>query len=282
MRPVLPLAALLALLAAGCRGGAPERLSDPAAIADRVAERARADFEGVRDFTVTGDGLTIYFRRTGPDSLVGFEYRSFSDVGAGDSLGRPAPSPYVPPNAVQLARGLRAHARLNGVVSEGDEAIYVLDALDPDAFAGVEAGTGPDSIRVLVDAETFRIRGVRIVTPQAALDPAAAPDAPPVVERRLYSDFRTADGLTLPFQASIIVEGVVVTPEQRMLQGGALGAQRRQAEGLPQGRREAALRAIDRQIRFLETGVLEEAFTVEAVRVNAGVPEAAFAPRPPG
>jgi hypothetical protein len=270
-RPVLLLLAL-----AACEG----RLTDPDAVADRLAERAAANYEGVRDFTVTGEGAIIYFRRMGPDSLFEFEGRAFTD----DSLRQPIPLPYTLPNVMRLAHGLRGNARLAGTVEiEGGRA-YVLEADDAGVLIGApSAGPGADldSIRVLVDAGTFQVREIRLAAPQAALDPAADAAAPPLVQHQRYSDFRTADGLTLPFQTNTLITGVFIPEEARVVQMGMLELQRRQALALPPAERARALDEVERQMRLIRDGEMEESFVVEAVRVNAGVPAEAFAPPPP-
>jgi hypothetical protein len=265
---------LAALALAACEG----RLTDPDAVAERVAERAAANYEGVRDFAVTGGGAVVYFRRTGPDSLFTFESRAFSD----DARRQPIPLPYTLPNALQLARGLRGNARLAGTVELDGGRAYVLEASDAAVLIGAAPGPGAglDSIRVLVDAETFQVREIRVAAPQSALDPAADSTAPPLVQRQRYSDFRTADGLTLPFQTHTLISGIAIPEEARVVQMGMLELQRRQALSLPPVERARALEEVERQVRLIRDGELEESFVVEAVRVNAGVPAEAFAPPP--
>lgn len=271
----LVLLLLVPLALAACE----ERLTDPEAIADRIAEEALANYEDVRDFTVhgvdaSGEGVVVYFRRTEPDSLAAFEGRAFSD----DSLRTPVALPYALPNAMQIARGLRANARLAGTVALDGDAAYVLEANDPGALIGTPgAGASTlDSIRVLVDAETFHIREVRVTTPQTSLDPEAAAGAPPLVQRQRYSDFRSVSGLALPFHIQTTLSGVAVPAEVRMTQGPTLEIQRRAAEQLPSPQRERALRDLERQLRLIRDGAMDETFTVSTVQVNAGIPEGTF------
>src|SRR5690606_38532810 len=187
--PRTPLLLALLLSAASLLGACQGRLEDPDAIADRVAARAAENYAGVRDFTLHGDDLVIYFRRAGADSLATFEGRAFTD----DSLREAVALPYHLPNAMELARGLRGNARLAGTADLDGERVYVLDAIDPAAVTGAE--TAIDSLRVLVDARTFQIREIRVAEPPPT-DSAATPDpdAPPLVTRQRYGDFRTADG----------------------------------------------------------------------------------------
>ncbi|HLT46626.1 MAG TPA: hypothetical protein VK002_05305 [Rubricoccaceae bacterium] len=273
--PRTPLLLALLLSAASLLGACQGRLEDPDAIADRVAARAAENYAGVRDFTLHGDDLVIYFRRAGADSLATFEGRAFTD----DSLREAVALPYHLPNAMELARGLRGNARLAGTADLDGERVYVLDAIDPAAVTGAE--TAIDSLRVLVDARTFQIREIRVAEPPPT-DSAATPDpdAPPLVTRQRYGDFRTADGLTLPFYTNTLITGIPVPDEVRLVQGGMLEIQRRQAQALPPAERARALRRIETQIRIIRQGEFEQAFSVDAVRVNAGVPEDAFVPPP--
>src|SRR5690606_16914629 len=125
--------------------------------------------------------------------------------------------------------------------------------------------------------------------------------------RQRYGDFRTADGLTLPFYTNTLITGIPVPDEVRLVQGGMLEIQRRQAQALPPAERARALRRIETQIRIIRQGEFEQAFSVDAaaavprmetesrimrqggceqacsvdaVRVTAGVPEDAFVPPP--
>ena len=275
----LLLLASLALTA--CGEG--EALTDPDAVADRIAAQAAADFEGIRDFTVRGavdgEGVVAFFRRAeNADSLVFFDGRAVTD----DPAQTPVPLSYSLPSASQIARGLRGNARLAGTTEVDGVRAYVLEADDPGVLVGAPAGAGSslDSVRILIDAESFHVREVRLSTPQTALDPDAPADAPPLVQRQRYDDFRTVDGLSLPFRTTTVLSGVVIPDESRIVQGGMLDLQRRQAQQLPPDERARVLADVERQLRFLETGEQEQSFVVTSVEVNAGVPDDLFAPPP--
>ncbi|MDX1420524.1 MAG: hypothetical protein R3181_11205 [Rubricoccaceae bacterium] len=276
MPRLAPLLFTALLLLAACGESA---LDDPDAIAERIAAAAAENFEGVRDFTVRGDGMVVHFRRAGADSLAFFEGRAFTD----DSARQEVVLPYALPNGVQLGRGLRGNARLAGTVERDGETLYVLDADDPGPVLGAPDGapTTIDSIRVYVDAEAFRVREVVVTTPQTSLDPEADASAAPLVNRRRFGDFRTVDGVALPFLITTQISGVVVPEETRAVQGGMLELQRRQAQQLPAAERARVLEQIENRRRFLTTGELEETFAVEAAEVNAGIPEGTFG-TPPG
>jgi hypothetical protein len=152
--------------------------------------------------------------------------------------------------------------------------VLVLEATDPAMFIGTSSdtpGETPSSARVVVDAETFQVLEISLET--APFDSASTN---PITQRQLYSDFRSVDGLTIPFNAKTIIEGIDVAQEMLMIEGGNLEIARRRASVLPPGERAAALEEIDNRQRFLETGRMEESFSIELVRVNEGVPEGLF------
>ena len=266
MRTALSSLVLLTFLLAACG----ESLPDVDTIADEMARRAAANFKGVNTFSVEGDGVAIYFKRVAPDSLTTFDFRALTN----DSQRQPVFNPYNLPNVAQLARGVRQNARLVGSQERSDGRVLVLEATDPAMFIGATSdtpGETPSSARVVVDAETFQVLEISLETA-----PFDAASTSPITQRQLYSDFRTVDGLTLPFSAKTIIEGIEVAQEMLMIEGGNLEIARRRASGLPPDKRAAALEEIDNRQLFLETGVMIESFTIELVRVNEGVPEGIF------
>jgi hypothetical protein len=249
-----------------------------------MSERYREDYAGVHDFAVVGEEAVVYFRRldgeaapdssAAADSLTGFDARAVT----ADSLRQPLNDPYFLPNLPALVRGLRTGARLVGRETLDGASVYVLEASDPAALLGAPPGFAAEGFaaRVFVDAETFRLRGLRVETPlpDTTLDGS-------FVEEHRYDDFQTTDGLTLPFRSTTTVTQPV-SEEQRIVQGGQLGLARQRAEGLPPAERERALRELDEQDRYLQTGVIEKVFRVREVRVGEGAPDGVFGPRPAG
>ncbi len=286
MRPrVFPLLVALSLavaLASGCRREAPA-LTDAAAIAGRMAERAAEDFAGIRDFAVVGGDAVLYFRRsaTATDSLPAFDLR-VAPLVAGRPM-RELPSYFYPVTMARVARGLRNGARLVGQDTLAGRRVYILEAPDPASLVDLPplpTAEGSASARAFVDAETFRLVGLTAaVTP--VLDSTAGP-ARPVSETHRYSDFQSTDGVTLPFRARTTLEGLdqLIPQEMRMVAGGSLAMERAQATRLPPAEREAALADVARRERLIRTGIQVTPFAVREVRVNAGVPDSLFAPAP--
>ncbi|MDX1439245.1 MAG: hypothetical protein R3284_05015 [Rubricoccaceae bacterium] len=248
--------------------GCGDRLSNPEEIISRVASQAEADYAGIDDFTVMAGNARLYYRRVAEDSLANFELRAVS----GDSTNEQAIyDPYHLPNVARLTDGLRDNARFGGSGTLGGHPVLVLEVIDPLKFVGATAGdslaVGPDSAAVYVDAETFRIREIEL---------KAVPDGAdePLVQRQRYTEFRTVEGLTIPFLASTIVEGIDVPDETRIVEAPGIAMARARAQQLPEGpERDAELRRIQRRERFITQGIMETPFQVDSVWVNRGVPE---------
>ena len=142
---------------------------------------------------------------------------------------------------------------------------YLLTSADPGMLIG-EPGTGDEpglETRVYVDAETFDVleiyRGIESDTTGA------------ITGRIIYSDFREADGLRLPYRVREVTTGLIgaMDDDARMVQGGALSLQKRQLEAAPPGpERDERLRQVDAQLRMLNEGVLENEVVIESVEVG--------------
>ncbi len=267
MRTAYLTCLVLLLCTAGC--GSDQPSIDE--IADGMIARSTADFEDVGSFTVESSNAVIYFRRTGADSLNVFDFRAVTN----DSLMQPVFSPYHLPNVVQISKGIRNNASVVGTEVRDGINVIRLQATDPATFVGSSSDAtdlAPSSAQLVVDAETFRVIEIALIS--APLDSTFTR---PITQRQVYGDYRTVDGVTIPFVASTFIEGLDVPMEQRMIEGGNLGMARQRTEQLPPGpERDAALAEIDARTEFLQTGIIEESFQVEQVRVNETAPEGLF------
>jgi hypothetical protein len=113
-----------------------------------------------------------------------------------------------------------------------------------------------------VDAETFDVleiyRGIEADTTDA------------ITGRIIYSDFREADGLRLPYRVREITTGLLgaMDDDTRMVQGGALSLQKRQLEAAPPSpERDERLSQVNAQLRMLNEGILENEVVIESVEV---------------
>lgn len=242
-------------------------------VTEQMLARFNDNFDGVEDFTATTDELTAYYRRGTADSLTAFVIR----VAARDSVAALTVPPqlitYLVPEVPRFTQGLRRGAGLDGPEVHDGHRVYVLRADHPQALTPVPDAGAPlfSDVRLYVDAETFAIRELRFEVP--------SPDSnatQPIVERILYDDYRTVEGVSLPFRVSTITSGLkeAIPEEYRIVMGGNLALRRAQAERLPSGERDAALREIAAQERLLNEGIQESTLALRNVQVNEGAPAA--------
>ena len=270
-------AALLAApapLLAGCGpdpATTPADVSAPITSVDTLADRMLARYEGtlgeVEGMTVYADGATATYTPN-VDSLVlnpfVLQIQPASD-GPGEAQAAQLLYSHVP-NVPRLARGLRS-AELSGPIDYEGSRVYVFATDDPTTILGDGAAPadrrGTVDFRVYVDAETFDVREIY----QGVSDTSFAR---PYVNRLVYDDFRTVDGVTLPFRVRQIETGAdaLMTPESKTVARGQLELQRRVAANQPSGPdRDAALAEVDRQLRIVNEGLAEATLTVDSVRV---------------
>jgi hypothetical protein len=198
------------------------------------------------------------------------------------------PDPYHLPAPGALAQ-LRTQGRLVGTDTLDGRDVYVVEALRPREFLMLNPAIRQDSgyvARVYVDAETFRVAGLRVEQP--APPGAPRPELGPLVQMHRYRDYREVDGVVLPFETRLRLEGLLAMmgEEEKVVAGAGLAMRRAQAEQAPPGVRARRLAEVDREIRYYDEGVLSQTFTVREVRVgvpppSVGTPPAGDAPAAP-
>ena len=137
-------------------------------------------------------------------------------------------------------------------------------------------GTQDHLARLYVDAETF---DVLELFHRFKADTLSQPFA----QRILYDDYRElASGVRVPFRVRQLQEGLLqlIPEEVRIVRGGDLGIRERQAYSLPIQQRDSALRAVEREKRFLIEGVKEVELRVDSLVLDV-TPPGAPAPAPP-
>ncbi len=92
----------------------------------------------------------------------------------------------------------------------------------------------------------------------------------PLTQRLIYEDFRTEDGLTLPYTVRRVEEGMeqYVTDDNRMIQGGRLGMAKQRLEAAPPSPgRDAELARIEGELAVLDGKPRNSQLTVGRVEV---------------
>ena len=230
-----------------------------AEVAERMTARWEQRFAGVDSFAVEGAGLRLIYRAT-PDSvraaggLDWFQTQAVRLDSAALDLTSAELIEQQIPNVPRIAAGFTG-ATFGGVQTLGGRRGYVLSSEDPGALIGSPGNAGPDAgvtqtLRLLVDAETYDVLEVLTTVRVDSLER-------PLTQRLVYEDFRSEDGLTLPFTVRRVEEGMdqYVTDDQRMIQGGQLGVQKQRLEQQPPSpQRDADLKAVEDQLRMLQGG----------------------------
>ena len=250
-RPTSALAALALFVSFGACSRGPETPQDLLA---QMLARYSANRGAVGGFVVTGGGAEATHAAL-PDSTSELAPPAIAPVG-GEQPSPEALSLLVQhvPNVRLLAARLRA-AEMEGPRDLRGHRVYILTGA-PDA-------PGAPTLYVVVDAQTFDVREIEQSVTADTLDR-------PLITRLVYDDFRTADGITLPFRVRQTNEGVdqLIPQTERMVRGGQLSVSRGQIDLLPPGReREQRREALDRELRLYTDGVQETDLRVDRVRV---------------
>ncbi len=247
-----------------------EALTSADAVADAMLARYAANLGDVEAFAVQAEGVEARYTLSGDTTgLDRFAPPQVGPVGDG-----PVPSSatrllYVQvPNVPRMARGLRT-AALDGPLTRDGRRVYALSTDDPGAVFGEPGLAPPDTtgtrdFRVYVGADDFNVYEIYQLVSADSLGA--------ITSRIIYSDFREADGVTLPFSVRQIETGLNLSmgQDERMVIGGQLGInveQLKQAPASPE--RDARLAELQAQQRIVAEGVSELTLEVEEVRVGA-------------
>lgn len=264
MRFLLPFVCAFALVACGDAqtGDAADAppVASSAELAARMGERFEESLAGVGGFTVLVGGFEIR-GAISPDTAAANRLAvtiTPTDSASTDPLVQSLVGGYLP-NVPLLASSL-AQGPLRGPLVRDGNRVYELDA---NAAAGADSSAAA-SVRVYVDAGTFRVREVYRSVRADSL-------ARPLTSRIFYDDFRTADGVTLPWRLRIVQEGIdqLIGDEARMFEGGQLTLAIQQLRAAPPSpERNARLAAAERRMRAMSEGVEEMTVLVRRVTVD--------------
>lgn len=259
----LPLLFACAALLVACGDAPPEvpTLASSADLAERMAARFEDSIGGVDAFSVLVGGYEVRYTvaDSGAADRLGVSITP-TDSASADPLVQAMVAGLVP-NVPLLAASL-ADAPLRGPFERDGHQVYALDA---GAAAGLDSTTtGGTTLSVYVDAATFSVREVYRAVRLDSL-------ARPLTSRLLYDDFRTADGVTLPWRLRIVQDGLNQLEDEtsRMVEGGQLTLGREQLRtAAPSPERDARLAQVERRLRMLTEGVEEAEAAVRRVTVT--------------
>jgi len=263
-------------------GTAPAAGQSVQAVVDAMKARYQQQLETVDTYVIETNQYTSYYRKTTRGGQPMYE-TAMRWQGEGSDLFRGAgATPSLQPSLSQLDT-LAQVATYEGTETIDGRRCHVLriddltalsDSRMP-AMAGVP--DNPGSMRMYIDADrSVPLRmDMEVTTTQGG-------DTQTLQPRVAFSDYRTTDGLTLPWMMEMTMESVnaSISPEEREQARQSLEelearmkelpeAQRRMMEGMMEGQMEQ-LRSI------LDDGSIRFTVEVQSVEVNVPLPDGVF------
>lgn len=275
-RTALALSALLALAACGPDADAPPaELTSAAEVADAMLASFEANIGGVEGFTVSADGVEGRYTVTGDTaSMDRVQFQVVPVSGMASPETAQLLYSHVP-NVTRIASGMRG-AAFEGRTTRDGRPAYVLSTDNPEAMLGQSGGQAPSGERVLrlyVDPETFDVLEIY---------QSFEADTTAFTTRLIYSDFRSDEGVRLPYRIRQSTTGLnqAIPETERVAIAGQIGLALRQAEQMPMGPERMARQAeLEKELRRVTEGIDES--EVEIERVVTGIPEVAPVTGPP-
>lgn len=245
--------------------------------------RYEADMAGVDNYTLTqsvlGFPTTVYAERTEGGAPLDYTYYTLlptglQETGSLESQGSMS-NPYV------MLDRIADHARYAGtedvggtethavVVDDFQEVASEFDALPDEAEGELDIET----LTLYLGTDDHRIHQMRM---EGTME-REGQTSPVVVETR-FSDYRTVDGLTVPFRTAMEIQGMEgqMDPEEREEARRQLEEARQQMASMPAAQREMMERMMGDQLEQLQQMLEGENLTFEVevtdVKVNAGRP----------
>ena len=261
-RPSLFVAALALLFI----GSAPWTLPASAQSAASVVEQMRAQyvsqFSSIDTYVVETDLYTAYHQKTSDSESLAF--RSKTQL-KGQSQSMPSMGSPVQSQIDQLDQ-LAAHARHAGMEAVDGVSCHVLQVDDPSKM-DAEMGANAQSITYYVSADDYR--PLRITTTLAA-----GGTSPQEVAIN-FRDYKTVDGLTLPWAMEIQTNmGQSLSAEQKK----QLQQMKQQMEQMDAEQRKMMERMMGDRMKQLEQMMAGEptVIRVQSVTVNQPLPDGIF------
>lgn len=269
--PALLAVAALLLSLAGCASDevpdAPVAVTSAEDLTRRMADRFADSFGDAERFTVYMGGFRSVYTLN-PDTAQMERFRMVltpTDSASTDPAIQMLVQSHLP-NVPLLAEGFR-DGQFSGPFERDGVPVYLLESAQAGAAGGgadAAGDLGGASMRLYVDARTFDVREIYRAVPMDSL-------ARPITQRLLYDDFRTTDGVRIPWRLRQVESGFdqFFDDTQRILQGGQLGLRKQALEGTPASpARDAQIAQIDREVRAMNEGISETGVSVSRMTVG--------------
>jgi hypothetical protein len=236
-------------------------------VVDEIRVRHQEQLQAVDNYVIETDAYTSFYRKVVRDGEPTYETttRMNGTVPALNAMGTtPATTTAHPADLDRLAE----HATYDGTESVDGRESHVLRIDDPGAVYD-EMGNEAESMVYYVDAETYVPTRMRVtMRPQNTEGPS------PTSVTINFKDYRSQQGLTIPYITEMVMDMNISEEQQRQLQQ----VQEKLAQ-MPERQREQMKRMMGDQLEKMEAMMAGEPTTVkvQSVRVNEGIPEGIFA-----
>lgn len=277
LRPAFSTLLLLVLI-----GWTPVAAQSVDAVVDAMKARYQQELETVDTYIIETNQYTSYHRKTSRDGEPMYETamrwqgdgnRFFSGTGATSSL---------QPSLAQLDT-LAQVATYEGTETVDGRRCHVLRVDDLSALSSAQMPgmddetTDQGSMRMYIDAE-------RSVPLRMDMEVQVTQNGEPQTVRPQirFSDYRTADGLTLPWMMEMTMENVnaSISPEEREQARQSLEELEARMNELPEAQRRMMAGMMEGQMEqlrsMLEDGSIRFAVEVQNVQVNTPLPDDVF------
>jgi len=273
--------ALIALLflAAGWLS-APASAQSVDAVINEMKERQRQQLEAVDTYIIETNKYTSYHRKTTRNGETVYETQMKWKEDQGLFSGASS-TPSLQPGLAQLDT-LAQHATYDGTATIDERQAHVLLVDDPSALSArpmpeTEGQPEEGQMRLYVDAERYvPLRMEYDVTVEQEGQPQT------IRPRVSFSDYRTVDGLTLPWHMEMKMENLnaSISPEEREQARQSLEQMEKKMQEMPEKQRkmmEGMMKSqLDQLRKIIEEGTIEYTVEVQDVKVNAEIPDGIF------
>lgn len=277
-RSILLAAAAGLLLAAGVPHAAPAQSVE--AVIDEMKARYQQQLDAVDTYIIETDQYTSYHRKTTRDGTATYE-TAVRWTDNPNSLFRGAETmPAMQPSLAQLDT-LAQRAVYLGTETVDGQRCHVLRIDDPAALSDAPmppaASAAQGTMRLYIDAARYVPLRIEIET-TVEQDGTSRTMRP----RIAFGDYRTTDGLTLPWSMEMTMEDLnaAISPEEREQARQSLEEMEQRMKEMPEQQRQMMEGMMKEQLeqlrRILDEGSIRFAVTVQDVRVNTPLPDDVF------
>jgi len=262
-------------------GTAPAAGQSVQAVVDAMKARYQQQLETVDTYVIETNQYTSYYRKTTRGGAPMYETAMRWQGEGSDLFGGVGAAPSLQPSLSQLDT-LAQVATYEGTETIDGYRCHVLyiddlSALSPPQLPATAPPDAPGSMRMYIDAErSVPLRmDMNVTTTQGG-------NAQPLQPRVVFSDYRTTDGLTLPWVMEMTMEHATasISPEEREQARQSLEELEARMKELPEAQRrmmEGMMEGQMTQLRsMLDDGSIRFTVEVQHVEVNTPLPDGVF------